>query len=204
MYKKITTVDLLLKDYTLEKYISEDGSYIIQWEEDKYFNDMYEINGYKVYISKTYNYFNNKRGIVNISNGKTYIILIKINDKSKIENNYEIISNQTDNYIFHYRMGLLSEVICLNEKSGFVRYSKYMDDYSYNSITLDRFSLNKEKIIVIYYDIEYRISYRNDKIKIYNYNDNLSIINYKNSVYDMFNNYPKFNNFRDYLVGLIL
>jgi len=203
MYRKIISVDNLTKELTTVKYFVEDGTYILEWEHDKFFNDIYELHGYKVFILQSYNYFNNKLGLFNVSDGKTYVVLIRITDATKIEDNYEIIHNYAGDYVYTYKMGLLQKVECISKRSGFIKYSEYLEDYSYNLIETIWIEGSKEKILLIHDDHKLRFKVKSGKIILYNDNGNSAILTGIDDIKLIFKSYPKFNVLRNYIISLI-
>lgn len=204
MYRKIISIDNLTKELDVAKFFIEDGTYILKWNNREYFNDTYELHGYKVFMIKSYNYFNNKLGIINSGDDVTYVVLIKITDSTKIDNDYEYITNVTDNYSFTYKLGMLYKVECLNRKSGFVRYSEYLDDYSYNIIESDWLDIKSEKILVVNSDHKIKFKVRSNKVTLCNDNGNSIIYNNIEDIRLIFKSYPKFNYLKNYLISLVL
>ena len=204
MYKNYISIEELAKTLHVSRYIAEDGTYIMEWNDHEYFNDIYEIEDYKVFITKSYNYFNNKIGIISVNDGKTYVVLIKINDQTESDKNYNIIHNYTDNYIFTYRAGLLVEVECINKRSGRVETAKFLEDYSYNIIDTDWLRTVRKKIIVIHNNERLRFKIKHNQIKLTNENGNLDIFVTIENVCQLFETYPRFNNLRNHLISLIL
>ena len=204
MYKNYISIEELAKTLHVSRYIAEDGTYIMEWNDHEYFNDIYEIEDYKVFITKSYNYFNNKIGIISVNDGKTYVVLIKINDQTESDKNYNIMHNYTDNYIFTYRTGLLVEVECINKRSGRVETAKFLEDYSYNIIDTDWLRTVRKKIIVIHNNERLRFKIKHNQIKLTNENGNLVIFVTIENVCQLFETYPRFNNLRNHLISLIL
>jgi len=203
MYRKIISVDNLIKELNIVKFFIEDGTYILEWEHEKFFNDIYELHGYKVFILQSYNYFNNKLGLFNVSNGKTYVVLIRITDSTRIEDNYEIIQNLAGDYLYTYKMGLLQKVECINKKSGFIKYSEYLDDYSYNLIETIWIEGSKEKIVLIHDDHRLRFKVKNGKVTLYNDNGNRAVITGIDDMKLVFKSYPKYNILKNHIISLI-
>lgn len=204
MYKNYISIEQLTKKLHVSRYITEDGTYVLEWNDEGYFNDIYEIEDYKVFITKSYNYFNNKTGIMNVNDGKTYVVLIKINDQTVVDKNYDIIHNYTDNYIFTYKCGLLVEIDCINKRSGRVETSKFLEDYSYNIIDTDWLRTVRKKIIVIHNNGKLHFKIKHNQIKLSNENGNCTIFVTIENICQLFEAYPRFNNLRNHLISLIL
>jgi len=203
MYKNYISIEELAKKLQVSRYIAEDGTYIMEWNDNEYFNDIYEIEDYKVFITKSYNYFNNKIGIMSVNDGKTYVVLIKINDLTQSDQNYNVIHNYTDNYVFTYRGGLLVEVDCVNKRSGRVEMSKFLEDYSYNIIDTEWLRIVKKKIVVIHNNYRLQFKIKHNKIKLTNENGNMTIFVTIENISQVFETYPRFNNLRNHLISLI-
>lgn len=203
MYKNYISIEQLAKKLQVSRFIAEDGTYIMEWDEKQYFNDMYEIDDYKVFITKSYNYFNNKIGIMSVNDGKTYVVLIKISDNTEFEDNYNVIHNHTDNYTFTYKCGLLVEVDCINKRSGRVETAKFLEDYSYNIIDTDWLCTVRKKIIVIHNNHKLRFKIKHSQIKLSNENGNCTIFVTIENICQVFESYPKFGNLLNHLISLI-
>lgn len=204
MYKNYISIEELAKKLCVSRYIPEDGTYIMEWNDTEYFNDMYELEDYKVFITKSYNYFNDKIGIMNVNDGKTYIILIKINDNTVVDKNYDIIHNYTEKYIFTYKLGLLVEAECINKKGGRVETAKFLEDYSYNVIDTDWLRTVRKKIMVIHNNSKLKFKIKHNQIKLTNENGNFTIFVTIENICQLFESYPKFNSLRYHLISLIL
>ena len=204
MYKNYISIEELAKKLRVSRYIVEDGTYIMEWNDYEYFNDIYEVEDYKVFITKSYNYFNNKIGIMNVNDGRTYVVLVKINDKTVVDKNYDIIHNYTDNYIFTYKLGILVEVDCINKRSGRVETSKFLEDYSYNVIDTDWLRTARKKIMVIHDNNKLKFKIKHNQIKLTNENGNYVIFITIENIYQIFESYPKFDNLRFHLISLVI
>lgn len=203
MYKNNITIEELAKILQVSKYIEEDGTYIMEWTNEGYFNDLYEIEDYKVFITSSYNYFNSKLGIINVNDKKTYVILIKISNTSEFEDKYNIIYNYTNNYIFTYKMGLLCVVECINKKTGRIEYSKFMKDYSYNIIDTDWLRTVRKKIIIINNNNKLVLKIKHNKIKLTSDNGNYVIFVTIENIISLFDSYPEFQKLRNHFISLI-